>query len=276
MSRSRRALFFIGILIIVSLALIGSYFALIALGELKKPKVEEALPDTNITYSFDIQTKEYNESVYGVSKVDRSGSLIKGHYEEITHSFDEGTNTYIPTVKIKDSKGQDVSSEYEIVISKKYTQVDFINLYIQQEEYVEYAGIIADAYKNTTSLKQGYYLLGDCKLETEMDVATFESKPKKAQFNIKIVSSNNEELNFFNLDITSRVLILKDRMIKIKAFYEEYIDLPYYELVEGSLVYGHELKLKYYGYEDYCVIKIYDENDIDVSRYYDVIVVEFN
>ncbi len=276
MSRSRRTLFFIGILIIVSLALIGSYFALIALGELKKPKVEPVLPDTNITYSFDIQTKEYNENVYGVCKVDRSNNLIKGHYDEITYSFNEETNTYIPNVKIKDSQGQEVTSEYQITISNNHTQVDYINLYIQQKEYVEYAGIVADAYKNASSLQQGYYLLGDCALETEMDISTYESKPKKAQFNIKIVNSNNEELDFFNLDITSCVLTLKDRMVKIRAFYDEYIDLPYYEIVEGSLVYGHKLKLKYYGYEDYCVIKVYDKNDADVSRYYDVIVVEYN
>ena len=275
MSRSRRALFFIGILIIVALALIGSYFALIALGELDKDDGKDPSP-TKITYSFDIQTKEYFGEVYGSCKVVRSKNLLKGHYDEITFTFDESTNTYNPKLVIFNQNGQDVTSEYQLSIKKQYSESDTIKLYVKPQQYVEFNGIFADAYKDTASLEYGYYLLGNCSLQAEMDVSSFNSKSKVANFNVKVVDKNGNELDLFTLDNVSYSSTLKDRVLKIKLFYVESLGLSYYEVVEGSLLEKHELKLKYYGYEEWSEIKIYDELQKEVTRYYDIIIVEYN
>lgn len=275
MSRSRRALFFIGILIIVALAFIGSYFALIALGELDKDDGKDPSPN-KITYSFDIQTKEFNGEVYGSCKVVRSKNLLKGHYDEITFTFDESTNTYNPKLVILNQEGQDVTSEYQLSIKKQYSNCDTIKLYVQPQEFVEYNGIVADAYKDTASLEYGYYLLGNCSLQAEMDVSSFDSKNYLARFTVKVVNLEGYALDFFNVEGGEYVSHVKGRIIKLKVFYVKSLDLPYYEIVEGSLLPLHELKLKYYGYSDWCEIKIYNELNKDITYFYNVIIVEYN
>ena len=273
MSRSRRALFFIGILIIVTLALIGSYFALIVLGGLDDGA--NASP-TKITYSFDIKTKEYEGELYGSCKVTKSASLKDGHYDEITFTFDESTTTYKPVIVIKDAEGIDVSNKYKISISRKQVQADSIPIKVQPRNSLEFNGVSADSYSDTALLRDGYYLLGDCYLNAELDVSSYLSQIQVGTLNVNVVDGNNNVLDFFNLDINSYTTSFIDRCVKIKVFYNPYNGVAHYEIVEGSFIYGHTLKLKYHGYEDYCEINVLDSNKNDITYYYNVIVTEYN
>ena len=284
MSRSRRALFIVGILIVVTLAAIGTYFGMLALGELDRNNIDIDPKPPKISYSFNIELKEYNGELYGTCKVVKSGDLDNGHHEEISFIKDQLNNTYKPKVIILDSQNEDVTSSYQITKSVETNEVDVLNLYIQQKDKLEYAGLTKDAYRNTVSLVEGYYLLGPCEVIAEMDVPSFVTKTNTATFYLSVVNkgtSNN--LDFFNLDVSTYQSNLKHRIVKIKAFYNSYLDLPSYEIIYGSLVEGHILDLDYYGYEGFHEVKIYEEvvikegetKKIDVSRYYDV-VVEYN
>ena len=132
MSKARKGLFLIGILLIIILTSIGTFFGLKALGFFEDDVID-------ISYTVNIEAKKTDvDTIYG-GYYNKSGNLKDGHYDKITIvENDDGTIT--PLINIYNKYGEDVSTEYKIGLVSNVKNVDRINLKVDIEHNPTYLG----------------------------------------------------------------------------------------------------------------------------------------
>ena len=264
MSGARRALFVIGIVLIILLTSVGTYFGLVALGFFEKDKHE-------IDYNVDVQYKvlQNNTTLIG-GNYSRRGDLLEGHTENISIEKLEDKNEIVFVVKIVDSNGIDVTNSYDISSSIKYYEVDKIELNVDKTYSPEYNGKKSENYLNVVNLEKGYFIVDGNTIVSHVSI----SDDFTIDVNAIVLSKFGEDYSeHYQLNGCPFESIISKRYVKVKLFYDQISELSSYLIVEGSFVEGETVEIQYYGFNDSYFVRIYDEFGVETTSLYNIEVV---
>ncbi|MBR2871137.1 MAG: hypothetical protein IKB98_07175 [Clostridia bacterium] len=268
MSKARKGLFLIGILLIIILTSIGTFFGLKALGFFEDDIID-------ISYTVNIEAKKTDvDTIYG-GYYNKSGNLKDGHYDKITIiENDDGTIT--PLINIYNKYGEDVSTEYKIGLVVKNKEVEIINLKVDTVKSPYYLGQDRRLYYDCVTLQDGYFLFNATMFaEVYYHSDVYGTDDQMLNVCVRFSNSLNERIDdYFNIGVPSNLykVAFQDRVVYLDIHYDDVSEIMQYVITEGSLAQGERIEIEYYPFDDSYSIKVFDGKNVERTDYYNFIV----